>query len=606
MNYIKAFILCLGLCLFAAWSQPGAALAESAKYGVQVGMKHYAKHDDRIDLMMVNLTDDDLIFGYVKSDMDTRAIIEYSYNYNNGAFPYTGYRAELGKDRYRVSLTTFKWEHTNEGSGYGTEYEIQYNIGEEEFYLGLKPKADYAILTDLELAYHVIKSVGAGVEIAMGDEDSIDDLYKNMKDAIKEGNKLVKGSDDNKLWACISSDGTMDTAPSNLAYPIIHELIGGEYKFKKSSNDHIAFAVGDYVVQLASVNHNNDITGNTVVMCTVFTKEQWYGYHYPNGYIDWIRNLEVAGYSSETCAMAYDTNSGNYTIVLDNWNYHDPKGNMLYSTQTFDPETNETSQGVSLMQYDTGFSPDITIHGKKVIDVHNGEDEYFWTEVGDISGKLPSITWHESKRIGKGLAPRIDADQFGDKMVVVYQGETASTLKYRTSAIPTGETASLNDEYDLGSGYSPVVAIRNNVVVVVYRPDKNSKGSTSLGYMVGKVNEDGKTLSWYNDGESSLSIPDPFKVATMDIAWLDDEHVILTYDDVNLEAQNYAIGAVKLGDFPEGGKITWQTTISSLEGYSGSISSANGYVTLYYMVSDLDNVPLPVLIGKYTSSDLEE
>jgi len=153
---------------------------------------------------------------------------------------------------------------------------VCFYVGGNPFWLMIYPQHERKILTDLEFAWHVMSAIGDAVEMAYGDADAALSMQKNVEKAIQEGNEM--GDAPNQAWAGISwgDPQNMWYDPAQLTYPIIYQLIDGEYAFDVFSVDHIAFDInGMYVVQLVSVNSDSDLTGNPQLVVNVYTRDQW-------------------------------------------------------------------------------------------------------------------------------------------------------------------------------------------------------------------------------------------------------------------------------------------------------------------------------------------
>ena len=247
-------------------------------FGVELQLNHIDNGDDRMDIMICNYTGDTMTW-YTQSW--TVQACEWWPITTNG-FPPGGFTSTLPtylpghglpSDQAWASLSTLKWLHTKKDDPWFT---VCFYIGGNPFWLMIYPQHESKILTDLEFAWHVMSAIGDSVEMAYGDEEAALSMQKNVEKAIQEGNEM--GDAPNQAWAGISSGGPQNMwyEPAQLTYPIIYQLIDGEYEFDVSSADHIAFDInGLYVVQLVTVNSDSDLTGNPQLVVNVYTRDQW-------------------------------------------------------------------------------------------------------------------------------------------------------------------------------------------------------------------------------------------------------------------------------------------------------------------------------------------
>ena len=246
--------------------------ASQPLFGAQVELKHYASHDDRCDVQINNLTGQQLVWG---SADPYNAQVNASAVTTNGFAP-NGWQSTL-TTAPASSLTALQWLHTAEDNPFWAQnYNVwcgpgcpgtYQNTGWYNFWLITYPYKKNDILTDLRLAFDVLKAVVSGVLIACGDEEAWEDLQKSVVEAIDEGNEIA--NEPNNGWCgVVYADNNLSTPVNQLAYPII----GGT----DNKRDHVAVNINNtYVAQVMAVNQASSLTGNPQYVVTLYHYWDW-------------------------------------------------------------------------------------------------------------------------------------------------------------------------------------------------------------------------------------------------------------------------------------------------------------------------------------------
>ena len=482
----------LSMAILVFWVPAYAFAPPDPKFGVEVELNHVDKHDDRMDIMICNYTTSPLVHeGATEYDNYGSGYVDISYWTQNG-YPDNGYKAP-SLPGGSSSLTSIKWLHTDQDNP-APFLDHNYMIGQYWLRLMVYPQKNISILTDLEFAWHVMEAVGNIVEMAYGDEEAEDQFYKNVKKAVKEGNQIADES--NQAWAGISQYEDMGHDPQNLTYPIIYQMVGGNYVFNTSSQDHLAFALGqDYVVQLVTVNSLSDLTGNPQLIVNVYTRDQWNQQQNPWGHIGWWPETEHynAG-CNPSVSMADDGTVINVNEVPDS-------DNLFYVYGKMDANTQYLGWYTVVDPYDTGKDPSVALSyddssgAVTVVEVHKSEnDNTLWWYLGTIPSGSKLITKLDHASYTTGCEPSVAMS--GDGTVVeVHKSENADTLWYSIGKID-GQTLSglgkVTQEYD--TGIRPAVALMDDKTVIEVHQSENYN---TLYYRLGTIAPDGVTINWW-------------------------------------------------------------------------------------------------------------
>lgn len=308
---IERFLLLLCGLIFCLPST-GRANNPNPNFGVSQTLNHLSNGNDQQDLIIANYTNETLEYGSIypgDSNPDWYVLTRYSDNGWTLPNEQYGYTANLTKGQ--SSLTTIQWMSTKEADAY---FYVTYTIGEDgpAFRLLLFPQHKCQILTDLKFAYSIMSATADGVGMMFGDGDATDDFWENIENAINEGNTMLTDAG-NSAWALVlGGSDTPQSDPSDpthpLTYPIVYQLYG-KYIMGVSSNDHIAFQVGNYVVELVVVNNKSPITGNPQTTANVYTLEQWNNATQPYG------NVTFNGWQ-KMCDITSNIGGGAPTISM--------------------------------------------------------------------------------------------------------------------------------------------------------------------------------------------------------------------------------------------------------------------------------------------------
>jgi len=252
------------------------AIASSPNFGAQVQLNHVADGNDRADIQMNNFTG-----TWVWASSSYLPVEVLTFPYTANGFDPAGWQAQLSPNGPSSWLTTLQWLHTETDNPF---WEQNYNIwcgtacpgtylnsGWYNFWLMTYPYSENSIITDLELAWHVVESAVDVAKIVCGDEEAWESLGKNVIEAINEGNEIA--NEPNAAWAAITyPDNSFITPIANLYYPILPTT--------GTKRDHLAVNIsGQYVAQVVSVNAQSSLTGNTQFIVNLYTMNQW-----QNGY----------------------------------------------------------------------------------------------------------------------------------------------------------------------------------------------------------------------------------------------------------------------------------------------------------------------------------
>ena len=254
------------------------ATASQPVFGAQVQLRHYATHDDRVDIQINNLTGQQL---YWAGPGPNNGQVNTWTNAVNGFAP-NGYQATLTTSQ-PSSLTTLQWLHTNTDSPLwaqnfnvwcGTNCPNTYGgSGWYNFWLITYPYSQNELRTDLEFAFELLECIVNFTLIVCGDEVAWEELQMNVVNAVNEENELP--NEPNIGWCgIVYADNTLSTPVSQLAYPILGDL--------NDTKDHVAVLINMmYVAQVVTVNQASNMTGNSQFIVNLYKYQDWYDYGGP-------------------------------------------------------------------------------------------------------------------------------------------------------------------------------------------------------------------------------------------------------------------------------------------------------------------------------------
>lgn len=556
---------------------PWQAQAEvDPKFGVQMTLDHEDKHDDRMDLVIVNYTNDTLEFNEADTSfLNSYDGKPYSEDWHYYDYVLGGFQADVPKGK--SSMSSISWAHTDQDQGEDDPYMwAKYTIGGEQFYLRMYPTKKRQLITDLELAYHIMMAGVDAALIDLGDAEAEKSMKKNIKKAIKEANKIRKGK--NMVWAGLTRDldQSLMTEPSDLDRPIVYHLVGGSYDIDLCPNDHIAFALGQkYVVQFMSVNNDSDLTGYPQMIVNIYTTEQWLKNRFPDGHVAWWNKDMISinhDLSVPSVAMVNQTEGEDKKVIIMSQGVSGYDKELRYTTGLVKVDVANFKPVESFEYYADGRNPVIAMTENFFVEFHDDKknaDVYYGVGTLDDDGTVQWVSQAVNfVDVGAMHPVALAFDGYNVLVSCSVYDEGAYVPKIRTGTMNDAGAISWNAFKDMpfDAGFYAGAALRNGLYVVV-RPD--SYNLKSLHYSIGRLN--GDSVDWITTDQI---IDDSKKFdSPVSISFVDDSTVLVGY-----EAEGtvwYSLG--KLSD--DSSTLTFQDWESKLFGDSQSLAATeDGYV----------------------------
>jgi hypothetical protein len=202
-------------------------------------------------------------------------------------------------------------------------------------------------------------------------------------------------------------------------------------------------------------------------------------------------------------------------------------------------------------EYDTGSNPDVAVHNKTVVEVHQGKSGKLWYHVGHLNATDTDVAWDRGVEYDNGYFPRvamIHRGGLGETVVVAVHQATMSDnspLLYRVGRV-VGSSIGWSQTLEYGRGANPhVVLIYNKGFIFAVEVHENGSGvlESQVGRMEGLTRfEWGPPIPYDNGYFPSISAGP---------TWLLEVH-----EGLDAGTLAYRVGSVDLGLLEEY-RIDW-------------------------------------------------
>ncbi len=168
-----------------------------------------------------------------------------------------------------------------------------------------------------------------------------------------------------------------------------------------------------------------------------------------------------------------------------------------------------------------GFRPALATYGNEVVDVHVDGDNNLLYRVGSLSGN--SIAWGQSQSFETGAFGRV-AFSGADTILEVHDGAngqvyyTVGSLNAAKKKIAFGKSTS----YD--NGYAPSVAANTAGTAIEVHGGGVAYGTSHLYYTIGKIDATSKKVTW----DTSQEVPGT-TTSPSSVAWSPQGYIVVSY-----------------------------------------------------------------------------